>query len=366
MYTNARLYDVLTRHQIYVEGVKTFHARQFNEVLRELQTELNRLFFGVQSSTLDGLTKAALRSLIIELKKAQSRVYNAYSEKLIKQLKTFMQADVKVTKIIYSTMGKPEGEDEEPVDEEEADEDLEAAYEENEGENLYPLAFFSNAHNGGDYSKLWGAVTNAPIPANGILLLPFINGFINSASSSVENIVRKGYANRSNVQDVLNEIVGTGQRNYRDGAFSRINSQAGAVTATVIQHISSIAQAGIASAFFGRYRWASVIDSGTTEICRSRNNKIYKYGEGPLPPAHIKCRSKTIPVAENDDSEPTTDYYSWLKSQPNVIQDDIIGTQKAGALRSGKTKQKDLSQFEGIGPLSVEDFVSKLGNILTR
>lgn len=361
MYNNIRLFDVLTRHQIYVEGVKAQHAREFNEVLRELDIELRKLFSRLRFRTLDAMTKAELRSFLSELKKVQNRVYSAYTTKLIQQLEAFMRADVQVSKRIFATLGNED--DETPVNEDEADAALERA---DDGSNLYPLAWFLAAHNGGDPSKLWASITNAPIPANGILLLPFIAGFVSSASISVENIVRKGYANRATVQEVLDEITGTKVKNYRDGAFARINTQAGAVTATAIQHITSIAQAGVASIFFGRYRWVSVIDSATTEICRGRNGRIFRYGEGPLPPAHIRCRSKTVPVVAGDDSEPPSTYYAWMKSQPETVQNDILGAAKAGDLRSGKVKSKDMPQFDESNPLTVEGFVSKLNIILTR
>jgi len=366
MLNNTRLFDVLTRHQIYVEGVKAQHAKEFNEVLRELQVEFDKLFSYLRFKTLDGLTKAALRSFLIELRDVQARVYNAYTTKLIEQLQDFMRADVRVSKIIFATLQKPEGEDETPVTEDEADVELEDAYDANEGENLYPLVWFKSAHNGGDSSKLWGAITNAPIPANGVLLLPFIAGFAASASVSVENIVRKGYANRSTVQEVLAEITGTKAKNFRDGSFARINSQAGAVTATAVQHVTSVAQAGIASIFFGRYRWVSVIDNATTEICKGRNGRVFNYGAGPLPPAHIRCRSKTVPVISGDDSPTPSTYYAWMNSQPESVQNDILGAQKASDLRSGKIKAKDMPQFDEVNPLSVEGFVSKLNQILTR
>lgn len=368
MYNNIRLFDVLTRHQIYVEGVKAQHAREFNNVLRELDAEFREMFSRLRYRTLDAMTKAELRFFLSELKKVQNRVYGAYTTRLVKQLEAFMQADIQVSKRIFATLGK-EGDkeddkedDEAPVTEDEADFALERA---DDGSNLYPIAWLLAARNGGDQAKLWGSITNAPIPANGILLLPFIAGFVSSASISVENIIRKGLANRATIQEIVDEITGTKAKNFRDGALGRINTQAGAVTATAIQHITSIAQAGIASIFFDRYRWISIIDSATTEICRGRNGRIFRYGGGPLPPAHIRCRSKIAPVVAGDNSELPSTYYAWMKLQPENVQNDILGAQKASDLRTGKVRSKDMPQFDEINPLTVEGFVSKLAAILT-
>ena len=42
-----------------------------------------------------------------------------------------------------------------------------------------------------------------------------------------------------------------------------------------------------------RYRWISVLDSRTTDVCRGRSNKVYEVGVGPIPPAHPNCRCST-------------------------------------------------------------------------
>jgi len=366
MVTNTRLFEVLTRHQIYVEGVKAYHAIEFNKVLRELDKEFLVLFGKLRFGTLDALSKTALRSFLVELRQIQNRVYSAYTAKLIAEMQDFMNADIVVSKSIFATLQRPEGEDEEPADEEESDEALEAAQAENENDSLYPLFWFLSPQNDGDSSKLWAAIINAPIPANGILPLPFISAFVASSSMAVENAVRKGYANRSTVAAVLAEITGTKARNYRDGIFARVNSQAGAVTATVIQHTTSVLQAGIASVFYGRYRWVSVIDSGTTEICKGRNNRVFNYGAGPLPPAHIRCRSKTVPVVSGDDNVAPSSYFDFINNQPNSVQDDILGANKADALRRKKLNKTDLPQFDEVNPLTVEGFQAKLKLILTR
>ncbi len=363
---NIRLFNVLTRHQIYVEGVKQYQAIEFNKVLRELDKEFIVLFGKLRFSTLDALTKTGLRKFLVELRQIQNRVYSAYTAKLISEMQDFVNADVLVSKSIFATMQKPEGEDEEPVDEEESDEALEEAQAKNEDNSLYPLFWFLSPHNGGDSSKLWAAIVNAPIPANGVLPLTFISAFTTGASMTVENAVRKGYANRSTVAAVLAEITGTKARNYRDGIFAKIASQNGAVTATVIQHTTSILQAGIASVFYGRYRWVSVIDSGTTEICKGRNNRVFNYGAGPLPPAHIRCRSKTVPLLSNDDNVAPSSYFDFINSQPNSVQNDILGESKADALRRNKLNKTDLPQFDEVNPLTVEGFKGKLKLILTR
>ena len=86
------------------------------------------------------------------------------------------------------------------------------------------------------------------------------------------------------------------------------------------------------------------------------------YGEGPLPPAHPRCRSKTVPV--DGDDEPVPTYYEWLKAQPEAVQNDILGEAKANALRSGKLKSADVPKFNDASPLTLDEFAAKLKLIL--
>lgn len=363
MYNNRRLLDVLTRHQIFVEGVKAQFSKEFNDVLRQLDVEFRQLFSRLNFQSLDALTKAALRRFLSDLRISQYKVYSIYQERLISKIKAFMLADIKVSKILFATLYKEsliasgDFAGVEIVSEDEADEILK----DQDEENLFPISWFIDKPD-----NLWSNILNAPIPANGLLMLPFIQGFVGSASVSVQNIVNKGYANRETPQKVLDEITGTKANNWRDGAFNRINAQAGAVIATTLQHTTSITQAGLGSIFFGRYRWVSVIDNVTTDICRSRNGRIYIYGEGPLPPAHINCRSKTIPWVEGGEEFAIPTYYAWIKSQPAAVQNAILGNEKALRLRDGKLKSSDMQKFEDENAISIDDFTSKISTMLTR
>ncbi len=326
---NASLLDILTRHQIYLEGVKLQQAQQFSAILLELANVLRKQFALVQYDSLDQLTKEKLNELLVSLRKAQYKIYDKYAADLYRFLREFMEEDKTLTTDVLSeASGK-----------------------------VIPLV---------DSVKLWSVILAAPLPANGILVKPFIVQFTNLAVNNVLNLVRQGYANKWTLQETLNNIIGTKNANYRDGALNRINNQALAVMATTLQHISIMAQAAVAQQVYTYYQWVSVIDDRTTHICLSRNEKIYSYGDGPLPPAHIRCRSKIIPVLVSDSVEETPkSYYAWLKRQPAEVQDDILGEVRGAKLRNGKLNAKDLPKFDEAKPLTLTQFKAKRKLILT-
>lgn len=359
---NKRLYDISTRLAVYVEGVKVYQARQFNFVLRDINEVLKKLLGRVRYKTLDGLSKAQLNKLVVELRESQSKIYSAYTTQLIEQLKAFMAADLEVNRRAWVT-GFIELDSDEPgeiISDADAIQFL-LEHASNEANPLFGIA----AVTGGD-ERIWSQVVNTPIPANGLYLLPFIKTFTTSAQAGVESLIRKAWANRWTVEKTLRELVGDGERvQGTPSQLSRVGNQASSVIHTAFAHTAAIVAAGVASAVFGRYAWYSVMDGNTTEICRSRNRKIYRYGSGPLPPAHIRCRSHTAPVISASDLADET-FYTWLARQPLEVQDDILGEEGGNAIREGRLKAKDIPKYDADRPLTYEEFRRKIKEILSR
>ncbi len=369
---NVRLYDIATRSQVYIEGVKVQYAREFNFVLAELRIELNRLLNRVKYKTLDGLTKAELNRLVLSLRESQSRIYSKYTQQLIKQLKDFMAVNLEMNRRAYSLAhaemnmedGEMNMEDGETTPKVPTDaQAIEYIKQQNESSNIIPL--FGIASVTGNNDRLWSAVTNAPIPANGLYLLPFVKTFATSAQAGVENTIRKAWSNGWTLQETIAELTGEDAKQGTSSQLQRVGVQASAVLATAVQHVSAIVGAGVVSALFGWYMWHSVMDSRTTEICSSRNHRRYRYGAGPIPPAHIRCRSHIAPIVGIDDIAAET-FYNWAVRQPADVQDDILGEANGESLRNGSLKEKDLSKYEATKPLTLEEFRRKIIEVLSR
>lgn len=362
---NKRLYDIAIRQQIYVEGVKVQFAREFNFVLAELRLELNRVLSRVKYKTLDGLTKAELNKLVLSLRESQSRIYSKYTQQLIKQLKDFMAVDLEMNRRAYS-LAHAETNMEDGETPPKVPTDAQAiAYikQQNESSNIIPLFGIASVTENND--RLWSAVTNAPIPANGLYLVPFVKTFAVSAQAGVENTIRKAWSNGWTLQETIAELTGEDAKQGTSSQLQRVGVQAGAVTATALQHVAAVVGAGAISALFGWYVWRSVMDSKTSEICTSRNRKRYRFGQGPIPPAHIRCRSHISPIVGNDDIAAET-FYTWAVRQPANVQDDILGEANGESLRNGNLKEKDLPKFESRQVLTLDEFRRKIIEVISR
>jgi hypothetical protein len=349
---NRRLYDISTRVQVYTEGVKAQFAKEFSFVLFELREEFKKLLGRVQYKTLDGLTKAELTKLVLSLRASQHRIYSNYTEQVLKQLQEFMHASIYINRRAYVTarfeLDTDKPEDQKPVSDQIAIRFIE------DQRDFIPL--YGSAAVTNNESRLWAFAHNEPIPANGLYLMPFLKTFSTSAQASIENIVRMAWANGTSVEETIALITGEDAKQGTSSQLQRIGVQNAAVTATAVQHIGTISAAAVASALFGFYGWFSVMDGKTSEICISRNLRIYRYGKGPLPPAHIRCRSHTSPVLENSDIAAES-LYTWLAMQPQDVQDELL---------NGETiEEASATKFEA-RPLTIKEFRQKINLVLSR
>ena len=366
MKSNRRYYDVLTRHQIYVECVKLGIAANFNVYATKLAKLVRMNLAALHVKTLDGLTKAQLNQLIRDIHSDQVDTYKEYAIALLALLRFFAETDMRQTKYLFQYLydeANPDNSSESSnvADVPELAPSLQGmALGGAIGSGLFGLALLAGTKAAED--RLWLTIVNAPLPANGVLPLNFLNGSITSAMASVEAEVRKGYANRSTVSAVVDTIVGTQNVNFQNGVLARVYRQQSAVTDTIIQHITSTVKAAVMSVQFDSYVWTSVIDGKTTQVCLDRNGNVYVFGAGPLPPAHIGCRSDIVPSVGTDDAPPS--YFAWLQSQPTPFLSDILPTSKFDSLQSGKLRAKDMPKFDEARPIGISEFAKKTRLIL--
>jgi len=210
--------------------------------------------------------------------------------------------------------------------------------------------------------QVTAAIFSSPLGVHGAdggkLLTPFIQDWAKSDVNFITNAVRQGaYEGQTNAQ-IVRVIRGTVANNLRDGKLAVVSRHAEAITRTAVQHVASVARMETWQAnddIVVGYRWLSTLDSRTSTICRSLDQRMYQFGKGPLPPAHINCRSTTLaelsdefsqvsggtraardPVTGKTVSAPANEsYYSWLKKQPMEFQDSIIGPTRGQLLRNG-------------------------------
>ena len=211
------------------------------------------------------------------------------------------------------------------------------------------------------------AIFAAPLSVRGVhggkLLTPFLKDWNKSQKDALLGVIRQGvFEGQTNAQ-IVKAVRGTAPAKFNDGKLAVVNRQTQALVRTAVQHVSSVARQSVYEAnsdLVKKYQWVSTLDSRTSDICQGLSGRTWKVGEGPVPPAHINCRSTTVPVLDERfkflkegatqssqfgpvDADET--YFSWLKKQPAGFQAQAIGKTNAKLLRSGGLSAERFAQL---------------------
>jgi SPP1 gp7 family putative phage head morphogenesis protein len=321
----STLFDMQLRHQIYLEGVKVDLTsgvnRQYITKLDEfVKSRLDRLPF----EKLDSLSRTGVTRLIADVEKKQRELLKEWRSELKASLREYAKTESAVTAGMFKAVGKTPRKP--------------------------------------GIRDLWADVVDANVSGPDTKLDKMLTDYVASQTKALKTAIRSSATAGQTKAELYDTIRGTKDKSYKDGLLRKFGNQGNAVGSTGAQHVKGRVQSAVAELSFDQYRWVSVLDSGTTDICRGRAGQIYHYGSGPVPPAHFRCRSSTVPVADDVDEPTDTDppFFEWVQSQPEEFIRDIFPKRDAEALISGRAKRADFEHFDGIGRLTLAQFRDKL------
>lgn len=330
------LEDQLTRHTVLVERLKSGEAARFLPFLRELDRRLR------ERLTREGVTefqRNRLERLLADVDAIMRDVLGRFTGQLQLDLREFAASEVGFATRLLDDAGFA-------------------------ATSLAP-------------ELAWAAVASQPLAAgNGKLLAPFIADWTRSERERVTGAIRLGVAQGQTVPQIVQGIRGTRAQRYGDGILAVTSRHAETVVRTAVAHVGTVARsetyARNADIIKGE-QWSSTLDQRTSTVCRSLDGRVFKLGEGPMPPAHPNCRSVRIPVLADEfafltegekrsslDGPVTasTTFYEWLKRQPAGFQDEAIGPARAKLLRSGGLSAERFAALQldrNFKPLTLEE-----------
>lgn len=307
------LADDLTRHAVYLERLKVGEIRKFAPFLREIDRRLRDVL------TRGGLTafqQARAQAMLAEVDGILRDVLGRYAAQTTRDLREL------------------------------------AGY---EGEFVAGmLAEHGFAANVPTVGQLWAAASVQPLAAGkGKLLEGFIAEWTQAERERVTGALRLAVAEGQTVSQAVTAIRGTKAANYADGVLAITQRNAEAVVRTSIAHVTAAARHETYAAnddILAGYMWSATLDQRTSATCRALDGRVFQFGKGPMPPAHVNCRSSTTPVLRDEwkaltkgakrssmdgPVDATTSYYDWLKRQPASFQDEVLGPTRAKLLRDG-------------------------------
>jgi SPP1 gp7 family putative phage head morphogenesis protein len=165
----------------------------------------------------------------------------------------------------------------------------------------------------------------------------------------LSDAIKIGIVEGQTTDQIVRRVRGTKAAGYADGVMEISRRGAAAVVRTSIAHTANLSSEelyALNADIVKGVQWVSTLDSRTTPVCQSRDGKVYKINEGPRPPAHWNCRSRTVPFL-GQTSIPGTrasaigpvpgnlTYGDWLRSQPAKVQDEVLGPARGQLFRKG-------------------------------
>jgi SPP1 gp7 family putative phage head morphogenesis protein len=191
-------------------------------------------------------------------------------------------------------------------------------------------------------------------PFQGRFLKDWLSEAEEGAAKRVRETIRQGFIEGRTVDQMVTALRGTRANRFKDGILEVNRRGAEAMVRTAVTHTASVASEETYSAMgdlVEGVEWVATLDSRTTVTCASLDGKVFAVGKGPRPPAHVNCRSTTIPRVAGLEPVKRTTYAEWLKAQSPKVQDDILGPSKAALFRTGGLK--------------VDRFTDTTGKVLT-
>jgi hypothetical protein len=346
--------DVSLRQAIYYEYLKEYEADREDERTKALLLLLIGLIVDSGIDFTVAVSKSALTKLVTTINATFGNAITAHNGEIVKDLFNMFGVSVDVTAANYIKVAEV-GKVINPA---------KLLFDKQKGEwlirdKLYSGSAVSN-------NKLWVKYAKAVMPGTGQEPLTLIKDFGRSILSQTTKLVKQAYAEKMSLADITKRIKGDPKVNYKDGMINKIGNQGKAVVRTLGASASNWLNEQIGSIFFDQYQWISTIDSVTTSICKSRHLNIYTYGEGPIPPAHIGCRSIIVGIDGSVANEAGSNYYSWLQSQPEDVLADVFTPAEAKAFKDGSTNSADYAAFRNDKRLTPEEFKGKISLMETE
>ena len=230
----------------------------------------------------------------------------------------------------------------------------------------------------------------------GLLLESFVAKWGEANIERIEGVIRRGFFEGQTTEQVTRTLRGTKAANFADGELAVSRRHARTVAHTALQHVAHVARLETLRAnadVLKGYQWVSTLDNLTSEICQSLDGRVFELGEGPVPPAHVNCRSTVVPVTKSfrelgiDLPEPPDGtrasvgasgggqvparltYFTWLKTQPASFVEEALGPTRAKLFLAGGLSADEFARLQlgrNFQPLTIEEMREKAPKVFSR
>ena len=214
-------------------------------------------------------------------------------------------------------------------------------------------------------------------PFQNKVLRQWLGSFSSNDRRRMMDEIRQGLVFSETPTQISRRIFGTRALGGTDGVREITRRGALTLAQTATSAISNASRQAVYlrnRRIIPREVYVATLDSRTTPVCQSLDNKVFPVGDGPIPPIHMNCRSLRSPVVDgrklgsrpaNRATErelaglrgparrravdklvgrvPASESYPvFLRKSPASFQNDVLGPTRGRLFRSG---QVDIDGF---------------------
>lgn len=309
--------DATIRHSIYLERHKASVIRRIIGIIGDVNDDL---ISQIIKAKVDRLTRRQVDQLLVNLGRAVKQGYSPVIEVLDEEIRQLSGQEARFQRRML--------------------------------ENTVPIQLTFDVP--ADEQIYAAAVAR---PFEGRLLKEWYQGLPDGAFRRIRDTIRMGYVEGKTTDQIVQDIRGTRDR---AGVIEQSKRGAEAAVRTALAHTANVAKEEVYKKNRSKIKgveWVSTLDGRTSAICRGFDGKVFPVDEGPRPPAHVNCRSTTIPLIKsarnfggklkggtrasmNGQVSNELNYDQWLRRQPIEFQNDVLGRKKAELFRAGLTMDR--------------------------
>lgn len=316
-FTNQKLYNISVLNSIKLESIKLYEFKARNNIFLKLRNDLESLLSGIKYTNLSDLTKKQFDKLVSEVDKLHNGFYSTISDDLVKMFDKFVNVKLKASK----KEAKPvliENETNFTINND-GEVDIDNYIEDLKKDGVFPYALLIS------FTLLAELLKNKEITGVGYSFSNLLDSYNTYSRGKLIDPIKRAYFTGFTIDELKRELLGDpkvlqGFKGNVNGIQASLNS----IIDTSLGFAAVNIEAGVYSALItNSYIWVSIMDTKTSAICTDRNRKIYQYGKGPLPPAHMRCRSSISPLITNNGSVEPNSFKTWIDKQVENIDKTI-------------------------------------------
>ena len=345
---NDRLRDESIAHSLWVSRYSTGVASRMVKTLNQSDADLTaRLLVAIDDLPADSFTVKRLESLLSGVRDINKQAIDAMYGNLADELLSLAEHESGYQYSLFDSL-------------------LPKVV-----KNHFPLHSITT-------DMLYAATMSQPF--QGRLLRDWADNLADDRLRRIVNTVRQGYLLGDTTESIARKVRGTANKGYQDGILQISRANAASITKTAVNHLAATARNSFAKAnadIIKSKQWLSTLDNKTSPPCIIRDRLMYTLEGKPLGHKipylqgpgriHFCCRSTEVLVTKSwremginadDMGEGTrasmdgqvpadTNFSTWLESQSQARQEQVLGIKRAKLLREGNLKVSDFFSDKG-------------------